>query len=76
MKIKFSDYSKGEFIRIIREWTELDQKSFGKCIGKSKRTIAAYEAGETNYNSDTLKKIEKEFDIEFIAIKKSRQIFE
>lgn len=70
MKISFSDYSKGEFIRIIREWTELDQESFGKRIGKSKRTIAAYEAGETNYNSDTLKKIEKEFDIEFIAIKR------
>lgn len=72
MKISFSDYSKGEFMKIIREWTELDQKSFGKQIGKSKRTIAAYESGETNYNSDTLKKIEKEFNIEFVAIKKTR----
>lgn len=70
MKVKFSDFSKGEFIKIIREWTELDQESFGKRIGKSKRTIAAYESGETNYNSHTLKKIQKEFGIDFIAEKK------
>lgn len=69
MKIKLSDYSKGEFFKIIREWTELDQKTFGKRLGKSKRTIAAYESGETNYNSETLKKIQKEFGIEIIAEK-------
>lgn len=39
------EYSKGEAIRIIREWTNLTQKEFAKQIGKAKRTVEQYEAG-------------------------------
>lgn len=69
MKINISDYSKGEVIKIIREWTELTQKDFAKKIGKSKRTIEEYESNRVNYNIDTLKKIAKVFDIEIIIKK-------
>ncbi len=69
MEFNLKDYTKGETIRIIREWTNLTQKDFATRIGKSKRTIEQYEAGTVNYGIDILKKIVKEFDID-ITIKK------
>lgn len=70
MKLKLNDYSNSEFIKILREWTELTQEQFGKKIGKSGQTIADYESGKTKYNIATLRKISEEFDIEIIARKK------
>lgn len=64
------DYTKGEAIRIIREWTNLTQKDFAKRIGKSKRTIEQYEANKVNYGVEVLKTIAKEFDIDIIITKK------
>ncbi len=70
MKIRLNDYSAADFIRVVREWTNLTQKEFGKRIGKAERTIQAYEAGEYCYNVATLKRICKEFGIEIFATKK------
>lgn len=70
MKFNMKDYSKGEAIRIIREWTNLTQKDFAKRIGKSKRTVEQYEAGTVNYGVEILKTISKEFDIDIIIQKK------
>ena len=70
MKLNLKDYSKGEAIRIIREWTNLTQKDFAKRIGKSKRTLEQYEAGTVNYGVETLKIIAKEFNIDIIIEKK------
>ncbi|MCI8443581.1 MAG: helix-turn-helix transcriptional regulator [Clostridia bacterium] len=70
MKLNLKDYTKGEAIKIIREWTNLTQKDFAKRIGKSKRTIEQYEAGTVNYGVEILKKIAKEFDIDIIIAKK------
>lgn len=70
MKLNLKDYSKGEAIRIIREWTNLTQKDFAKRIGKSKRTLEQYEAGTVNYGIETLKVIAKEFNIDIIIEKK------
>ena len=53
MKVNLKDYGRGAFIKIIREWTGLTQKEFGKQIGRSERTIQEYEAGTTNYNINT-----------------------
>ena len=64
MRLIFNDYQPNEVVKIIREWTELNQTEFGKRIGKSLRTIQDYESGKTKYNSITLKKICKEFRIE------------
>ena len=70
MRLNMKDYTKGQAIRIIREWTNLTQKDFAKRIGKSKRTIEQYEAGTVNYGIEVLKKIAKEFDIDIIIEKK------
>ena len=70
MKLNLKDYTKGEAIRIIREWTNLTQKEFAKRIGKSKRTVEQYEAGTVNYGVEVLKKISKEFDIDIISEKR------
>ena len=70
MRLNMKDYTKGEAIRIIREWTNLTQKDFAKRIGKTKRTIEQYEAGTVNYGIEVLKKIAKEFDIDIIIEKK------
>lgn len=57
MKLKVNDYSPKDVIRILREWTELTQKDFGKTINKRERTIQDYEAGRRRYNVETLMKI-------------------
>ena len=69
MRVNLKDYDRGYFIWIIREWTGLTQREFGKKIGKSERTIQKYEAGTTNYNIRTLEKIAKTFNISIIAEK-------
>lgn len=70
MRLNLKDYTRGEAIRIIREWTNLTQKDFAKRIGKSKRTIEQYEAGKVNYGIDLLKTISKEFNIDIVFEKK------
>ena len=70
MKINFTDYKPSEVIRMIREWTELTQKEFGKSIGKSERTIQDYEAGRIRYNADTLATIAKVHKIKIVIEKK------
>lgn len=70
MKLNANDYSKGEIIKIIREWTNLTQKEFAKAVNKSKRTIEQYEAGTVNYNIEFLKDVAKKFDIDIIISKK------
>lgn len=70
MKMNFKNFSRGEVIKIVREWTNLTQNDFSKKIGKSKRTVEQYEAGTVNYGVDVLYKICKEFDIEIIIKKK------
>lgn len=71
MRVNLKDYDRGYFIRIIREWTGLTQREFGKRLGKSERTIQKYEAGTTNYNIKTLEKIAKTFNISIIAEKEN-----
>ena len=69
MKVNLKDYDRGSFIKIIREWTGLTQKEFGKELGKSLRTIQEYEAGITAYNIRILEKITKRFNISITAEK-------
>ena len=70
MKFNANNYSKGDIIKIIREWTNLTQEDFAKKVGKSKRTIEDYEAGVTNYNIEFLKKISKKFNLDIVISKK------
>ena len=41
--IKNNEYTKGELIKIMREWSEKTQKEFAKDIGKSEISIQKYE---------------------------------
>jgi len=70
MKLNASDYSKGEIMKILRQWTNLTQKDFASEMGKSKRTIEQYEAGTVNYNIEFLKKLSDKFHIEITFTKK------
>ena len=70
MKFKANEYSKGDIIKFIRQWTNLTQKDFAKKVGKSKRTIEDYESGTTNYNIQFLKDIANKFNLEIIICKK------
>ena len=70
MRLIFNDYEPKEIIMIIREWTGLTQKEFGKSIGKSERTIQDYEGGRINYNVKLLKDICKLYNIKITIEKK------
>lgn len=70
MEINLTNYEPKDVIRIIREWTELTQKEFGKSIGKAERTIQDYEAGRSRYYIDTLYEIAKVHNIEITISKK------
>ena len=70
MKLTINDYNRGDIIKIVREWTELTQQEFANRIGKSKRSIEQYEAGQVNYGIDIIMKIAKEFKINITFEKK------
>lgn len=70
MRIIANDYTAPEIIRIIREWTELSQKDFGKTIHRSESGVQAYELGNRNYNMQTLLEIAKTHGITITIEKK------
>ncbi|MCI8641760.1 MAG: helix-turn-helix transcriptional regulator [Clostridia bacterium] len=72
MKIVANDYNPQEIIRIIREWTELSQKDFGKTIHRSERGIQAFELGKRNYNMQTLIQIANTHGITITIEKKGK----
>lgn len=72
MKIVANDYTAPEIFRILREWTELSQKEFGKTIHRSERGIQAFELGERNYSLQTLLQIANTHGITIIIEKKGK----
>ena len=69
MKLNLIDYEPKDVIRIIREWTELTQKEFGKSINKAERTIQDYESGKCRYYIDTLYEIAKVHNVKIVISK-------
>ena len=45
MKIIVNDYEAKDIIKFIREWSELNQKDFGKTINRSRDSINNIENG-------------------------------
>ncbi len=70
MKVSLKEYGQGNFIKIIREWSGLTQKEFGKLINKSERTIQDYESGNINYKISILEQICRKLNISINAEKK------
>lgn len=67
MEFKANDYSAKDILRFIRESAGETQKSFGSSIGKTERTIQAYESGYRHCTVDTLLEIIKKHNIKIIV---------
>lgn len=72
MKVIANNYTPEQIIRIIREWTELSQRDFGKTIHRSESSIQAYELGNRNYNMQTLIQIANTHGITITIEKKGK----
>lgn len=55
MRIIANDYQAKDIVRMIREWTELNQKDFGKTLSRSRDSINNIENGRNRmYLNDFL----------------------
>ena len=70
MKIIANDYDPKTIMKIIREWSEKDQSSFGEELGLSKMTIQGYERGVRRYTFETLLEIANEYGLKITIEKK------
>lgn len=69
MKIIANNYTPGENIRIIREWTELTQTEFGKTIDRGRDAIAKIENDKNKISFNKLLEIAKKHKL-IITIEK------
>ena len=72
MKFIANNYSQGEIIRIIREWTELTQKEFGKKMHRSEKGIQAFELETRNCDVKTLIQMATTFGLKIIIEKEEK----
>ena len=70
MKINANEYHAKDIIRIIREWTELNQKDFGKCINRSRDSINNIENGRNRMYLNDFISMCKKFNIKVTIEKK------
>ncbi len=66
MKIEATEYTTEEILKIMREWTGLTQKEFGKTIHRSESSIHSLETGKRHLSVDTLLQIAKKHNIKII----------
>jgi len=57
MKLNVKKYQNNEIIRILREYSNLNQKDFAKKISKNVRTVQRYEAGDSRIDFDMVREI-------------------
>ncbi len=69
MRINASKYEPKDVMKIVREWTNLTQKDFGKLINKSNEWVKANESGKTNFYFKDLLQIAKLNNIDIIITK-------
>ena len=72
MKFRLNDYETKDVMRILRKWTELDRKEFGKSISRSAKSIKSYLNGERNYTVQLLKDIIKKYNITVVFEKNKK----
>ena len=60
-------------LRDIRISKNLSQERFGKKIGKSGKTISAYESGRINPTLKVLDSISQVYDVTFLYVKKNKR---
>lgn len=64
--IFFNAMEVGNQIKRLREKLNISQDRFGKKIGVTGKTISAYETGKITPSLDVMKRISKEFDVNFL----------
>lgn len=69
MKLKATEYTTEEILKILREWTGLTQKDFGKSISRTERSIQSLESGDRHLTVDTLLQIAKTHNIKIVISK-------
>ena len=69
MKFLANEYEPKEICKIIREWTSLTQKEFGKSVHRSDRSIRMLESGQSHLTVETLLNIAKAHNIKIIIEK-------
>lgn len=69
MKIIANNYTPGETIKIIRQWTELNQTDFGKTIDRGRDAIAKIESDQNKISFNKLIEIAKKHNL-IITIEK------
>ena len=72
MKLVANKYNEKDVMKIMREWTGLNQAKFGENIGLSKMTIQSYERGVRRFTFDTLMKIANKYGYTVIIQKKQK----
>lgn len=70
MKINAIDYQAKDVIRIIREWTELNQKEFGVLLKRSRDSINNIENGRNRMYFNDFLDMCKNFNIKVTIEKK------
>lgn len=76
MKIKVSDYTANEIIKIMREYVDRTQFEFADDCNFNRISIQNYEQGTVNYTFETLVKIAKfyYFEITIESTAKTEQM--
>lgn len=69
MKLQAEGYSTEDILKILREWTGLTQKEFGKTINRSERIIQSLESGSRHCTVDTLLHIAKIHNMKIVITK-------
>lgn len=70
MRIIANDYQAKDIVKIIREWTELNQKEFGKSISRSRDSINNIENGRNRMFLNDFIKMCKIHDVKIVIEKK------
>lgn len=73
MEFQATNYKPEDICRIMREWTDLDRKDFGKSIHRTERSVRSLETGERNLTVQTLIDIAKTHDIKIIIKKEVKE---
>ena len=71
VKLQAENYSTEDILRILREWTGLTQKEFGKTINRSERSVQSLESGNRHCTVDTLLHIIKTHNMKIVITKES-----
>ena len=63
MKIIANNYTPGEIIKIIRQWSELNQTEFGKTIERGRDAIAKIENDKNKISFNKVMEIAKKHNL-------------